>query len=64
MRYVSADFAGDRRRGAADDCLDELDETQGTAGNRVFYLAVPPPAFATIVDGRSASGATRAAGRG
>jgi glucose-6-phosphate 1-dehydrogenase len=29
--------------------LDHLDETLGTAGNRVFYLAVPPSAFEEIV---------------
>jgi len=29
--------------------LDELDRTQGTRGNRVYYLAVAPEFFATII---------------
>jgi glucose-6-phosphate 1-dehydrogenase len=43
--------------------LDELDETHGTSGNRVYYLAVPPKAFGPIVtalgNARKASGWTR-----
>jgi glucose-6-phosphate 1-dehydrogenase len=31
------------------ECLNELDEARGTAGNRVYYLAVPPSAIATLV---------------
>src|SRR5205823_1035140 len=30
--------------------LEELDRTHGTRGNRVYYLAVAPEFFATIVD--------------
>jgi glucose-6-phosphate 1-dehydrogenase len=54
----------------ADDVLDrvaglltELDGERGTAGNRVYYLAVPPAAFAPIVQAvgkrRSTEGWTR-----
>jgi glucose-6-phosphate 1-dehydrogenase len=43
--------------------LTELDRERGTAGNRVYYLAVPPDAFRMIVEGvgkrRSADGWTR-----
>ena len=43
--------------------LRELDEQRGTGGNRVYYLAVPPAAFETIVgelgERRSADGWTR-----
>src|SRR5919204_1043062 len=43
--------------------LTELDRDRGTAGNRVYYLAVPPSAFETIVEGvgkrRSSDGWTR-----
>jgi glucose-6-phosphate 1-dehydrogenase len=43
--------------------LTELDRDRGTAGNRVYYLAVPPSAFETIVEGvgksRSTDGWTR-----
>jgi len=36
--------------------LGRLDEKHGTAGNRIFYLAMPPAVFPTVVDhlGRSA----------
>ncbi len=63
MTYVAGD-AGDpaavKRLGES---LAELDEKRGTQGNRVYYLAVPPAAFETIVSGvgaqRSAKGWTR-----
>ena len=63
MRYVATDFAdedGEDRVGAA---LNELDEQRGTAGNRVYYLAVPPDAIATLLqeigERRSTEGWTR-----
>jgi glucose-6-phosphate 1-dehydrogenase len=64
MRYVSGgegdeDAAFDR----VAETLTELDRERGTAGNRVYYLAVPPDAFQSIVEGvgkrRSADGWTR-----
>ena len=63
MRYVATDFADDRGEDAVVDALRELDEQRGTGGNRVYYLAVPPVAFETIVnelgERRSAGGWTR-----
>jgi len=63
MRYVAADFAGDRGDDAVAAALDELDEQRGTEGNRLYYLAVPPVAFETIVnelgERRGAAGWTR-----
>jgi glucose-6-phosphate 1-dehydrogenase len=63
MRYVTTDFsdpAGFDRLAAA---LAGLDEGAGTRGNRVYYLAIPPGAFETVVRGiaahRTASGWTR-----
>jgi glucose-6-phosphate 1-dehydrogenase len=50
MRYVATDFADDKGEDAAVDAVRELDEQRGTGGNRVYYLAVPPVAFETIVD--------------
>jgi glucose-6-phosphate 1-dehydrogenase len=54
------DEEGENRLAAT---LTELDETRGTAGNRVYYLAVPPTAMKTIVrelgERRSARGWTR-----
>ena len=50
MRYVSTDFADDRGEDDVVEALHDLDEKRGTAGNRLYYLAVPPAAFETIVN--------------
>jgi glucose-6-phosphate 1-dehydrogenase len=49
--YVSGDFKdpGTYRRLAL--CLGDLDARLGTAGNRLFYLAVPPAEFEPILRG-------------
>jgi glucose-6-phosphate 1-dehydrogenase len=49
IRYVGTDFAEEGGEQAVVDCLNELDQTRGTAGNRVYYLAVPPSAIEEIV---------------
>ena len=49
MRYVSTDFADDGGEDSVGQVLDELDETRGTGGNRLHYLAVPPQAFPVVV---------------
>ncbi len=63
IAYVAADFADDSAVGRVADALTELDAERGTAGNRLYYLAVPPSAFSTIVAGlgewRSTEGWTR-----
>ena len=63
MRYVSTDFADDQGEDNVVEALHELDEKRGTAGNRLYYLAVPPAAFETIVnklgERRSSEGWTR-----
>ena len=41
---------------ALKETLDTLDRTHGTAGNRVFYLAVAPEYFATIIRGLGEAG--------
>ena len=49
LHYVAANFGiedGEEELVAA---LTDLDETHVTAGNRVYYLAVPPEAFDDIV---------------
>jgi glucose-6-phosphate 1-dehydrogenase len=64
MHYLSADFAemagGDE---ALDNMVNRCDTEQNLGGNRVYYLAVPPPAFPTIVEAlgkrRSDKGWTR-----
>jgi glucose-6-phosphate 1-dehydrogenase len=49
IRYVGTDFAEEGGEQAVVDCLNELDQSRGTAGNRVYYLAVPPSAIEEIV---------------
>ncbi len=43
MHYVSDE-------GKLAEALRDLEERRGTAGNRAYYLAVPPPAFDSIVE--------------
>jgi len=50
MSYVATDFADDGGEDKVVEVLRGLDETRGTAGNRLYYLAVPPAAFETIVN--------------
>jgi glucose-6-phosphate 1-dehydrogenase len=63
MRYVSTDFADAHGEDVVVEALRDLDEKRGTAGNRLYYLAVPPAAFETIVNElgqrRGAEGWTR-----
>ena len=63
MRYVAADFADEGGEDKVVEMLAELDETRGTAGNRLYYLAIPPAAFSIVVEAigkrRSADGWTR-----
>jgi glucose-6-phosphate 1-dehydrogenase len=50
VRYVPMDFKDDAGWQALADTLTEVDEGRGCAGNRVYYLAVPPSAFEGIVE--------------
>jgi glucose-6-phosphate 1-dehydrogenase len=63
MRYVTTDFADDRGEDTVVKALRDLDDRRGTAGNRVYYLAVPPDAIGTLVqeigERRSTEGWTR-----
>jgi glucose-6-phosphate 1-dehydrogenase len=63
MRYVATDFAEEEGQQRVVTALNELDEKYGTGGNRVYYLAVPPNAIATLIheigEHRSAEGWTR-----
>jgi glucose-6-phosphate 1-dehydrogenase len=44
------------------DELDRMDQQRGTAGNRLFYLAVPPELMPQIIDLLGASGLNKSAG--
>jgi glucose-6-phosphate 1-dehydrogenase len=61
--YVATDFAAEGGLDGLVDLLNDLDESRGTRGNRVHYLAVPPAAFEPIVqqvgERRGRSGWTR-----
>jgi len=63
LHYRSTDFGDPGGEDAVHDLLGHLDEELDLGGNRVFYLAVPPPAFPTIVEAlgrrRDARGWTR-----
>jgi glucose-6-phosphate 1-dehydrogenase len=63
MRYVATEFADDGGEDRVVEVLGELDRERGTGGNRIYYLAVPPEAFETIVEAighrRSTEGWTR-----
>ncbi|MFL5967344.1 MAG: glucose-6-phosphate dehydrogenase [Gaiellaceae bacterium] len=63
MRYVATDFADPSGENHVADVLNELDEERKLEGNRVYYLAIPPAVFATVVDAlgerRSTKGWTR-----
>jgi glucose-6-phosphate 1-dehydrogenase len=63
MHYVSTDFADEGGEDRLDELVSRLDEERDLGGNRVYYLAVPPAAFVTIVEAlgkrRSTKGWTR-----
>jgi glucose-6-phosphate 1-dehydrogenase len=54
--YVSSDFHDPEGYYRLRDHLSGLDKTFGTEGNRLFYLATPPSAYATVLAHLSASG--------
>jgi glucose-6-phosphate 1-dehydrogenase len=49
MRYVATDFADEGGESAVAEALDELDSERELRGNRVYYLAIPPSVFPTVV---------------
>jgi glucose-6-phosphate 1-dehydrogenase len=63
MRYVATDFADEGGEDALHEMVERCDAESNLGGNRVYYLAVPPPAFPTIVEAlgkrRSTKGWTR-----
>jgi glucose-6-phosphate 1-dehydrogenase len=50
VRYVAMDFHDEDGWREVADVLTDVDETRGTEGNRLYYLAVPPSAFEEIVE--------------
>jgi glucose-6-phosphate 1-dehydrogenase len=50
MRYVSTDFADEGGEDKLEELVEQVDEEKDLGGNRVYYLAVPPVVFPTIVE--------------
>ncbi len=50
MGYIATEFDSDAGEDSVSSMLDTFDEERGTEGNRVYYLAVPPQAFETVVE--------------
>ena len=50
MRYIATDFADESGADELAEALSQLDQERGLGGNRVFYLAIPPAVFPTVVD--------------
>jgi glucose-6-phosphate 1-dehydrogenase len=50
MHYVSTDFADEGGEDRLEQMIESCEKEQDLGGNRVYYLAVPPPAFPTIVE--------------
>ncbi|HEY5057662.1 MAG TPA: glucose-6-phosphate dehydrogenase [Gaiellaceae bacterium] len=63
MRYLATDFADEGGEDKLAKLLTSLDGELNLGGNRVYYCAVPPPAFPTIVEAlgrrRTTTGWTR-----
>jgi glucose-6-phosphate 1-dehydrogenase len=55
IHYYQFDFTNMEGYSGLKEYLDSLDKTEGTGGNRVFYLAVAPEYFETIVQGLQSS---------
>ncbi|MGZ4335012.1 MAG: glucose-6-phosphate dehydrogenase [Gaiellaceae bacterium] len=49
MHYLAADFADEQAYHRLAETLARLDEVHETRGNRLYYLATPPEAYATII---------------
>jgi glucose-6-phosphate 1-dehydrogenase len=49
IRFVSGDFSDDEAFDHLADMVLGLDVERGTAGNRVFYLSIPPSQFPVVV---------------
>jgi glucose-6-phosphate 1-dehydrogenase len=50
IHYVALDFADEQGEDDLAQTLNSLDQERGTRGNRVYYLATPPPVFPIVVE--------------
>jgi glucose-6-phosphate 1-dehydrogenase len=49
LRFVAGEYDSDETFHQLAKVLDEVDRTQGTEGNRLYYLAVPPLVVPTVI---------------
>jgi glucose-6-phosphate 1-dehydrogenase len=59
VRYAHVDFDAGDGFDHVKGVLDDVDRTRGTAGNRVYYLSVPPSAIAPYANRLGAEGLAR-----
>jgi glucose-6-phosphate 1-dehydrogenase len=63
LSFISGTFDDEAALGRLKQALDHADDDLGCAEGRLYYLAVPPTAFPTIVKGLGSIGANTAASR-
>jgi glucose-6-phosphate 1-dehydrogenase len=56
FRYIAGDYGDPDTFERLAQVLSELDETRGTSGNRLYYLATPPSTFPEVIDGLGRQG--------
>jgi glucose-6-phosphate 1-dehydrogenase len=56
IRYVSGGYDDPETYKLLAETLDELDNTRGTSGNRLFYLSTPAEAFEPVINGLAGAG--------
>ncbi len=60
MFYCQSDFNDREGYAKLADLLDQIDQQQGTRGNRIFYLATPPDVVSEVIYQLGGSGLARA----
>jgi glucose-6-phosphate 1-dehydrogenase len=64
IAYVRSTFEDPDGYARLSDRLGQVDRDHGTGGNRLYYLAVPPSAFPTVIERLDEAGLNRPAKRG
>lgn len=59
FRYMAGGYDDFKSYQALSKMLDEVDQENGTAGNRIFYLSTPPNVFEDIISNLGAAGLNR-----
>jgi glucose-6-phosphate 1-dehydrogenase len=56
LYYVSGKFEDPANFTRLREKLEQIDRTNGTRGNRIYYLAIPPSAFSGVIDNLAKAG--------